>query len=134
MNRSDISDPVLHKESIAKEVVDSFLAAFRGEGLTSTGQKTQMERLLRRIEVHRQDALQFDKVSTEDERWAAIHQVSLLCSLFARQEGDYRFLNAALKINDWSYRHHQKKRAGLPLLLYLEALLEAEIALLEMAG
>jgi hypothetical protein len=136
MDRSDSesSDPVLHKGSIAKDVVDSFLAASRDEGLTSAGQKVQMERLLRHIEVHRQGALQFDKILTEDERWDAIHHVSLLCTLFARQEGDYRFLNAALKLNDWSYRHHRKKEYGVPLLGYLEALLEAEIALMEMTS
>jgi hypothetical protein len=133
-SETESSDPVVHEGNITKDVIDSFLAALRGEGLTSAGQKEQMERLLRHIEVRRREALHFDKVFREDERWTAIHRLSLLCTLFARQEGDYRFLNVALKLNDWSFRHHQRKGAGLPRLDYLEALLEAEIALMEMTG
>jgi hypothetical protein len=45
---------------------------------------------------------------------------------------DYRFLNTALKLNDWAYRYYRNRTDQPDNAQYVLAILEAEATLLEM--
>ncbi len=60
--------------------------------------------------------------------WLAI---AILFARAARRRGDLRFLNAALKINDWAYSPHRRIRPGPRRGRYLLSLAEQEMALAE---
>lgn len=97
----------------------------------SSNIKGKMESLLRHIEVRRKGC--FKTPGTPHLRvWQKRHRAALLLCAFARQEKDLRYLNAALKLNDWSFRHYQGMfhRKGLPL--YITALQEQEAAIQEL--
>lgn len=70
-----------------------------------------LESLLRHVEVKRRQALQ--KISPaveEDELWLERQDVAILFISATARRQDLRFLNAALKLNDWSYREYTKRR------------------------
>jgi hypothetical protein len=124
--------PVISQATIQTGVVVALLAKVGQADKPSAGQIREMEALLRYVEVRRQGGLKFSPSVSRLERWVAIQNMSLLFTRFARQQHDYRFLNAAMKLNDWAYKHHRHVRFGQGSLGYLQAVLEAEAALLEM--
>ena len=72
----------------------------------------QRERLLRHVETRRHESLQhfspaLDKTAACQER----HAVTRLFLQIARNRGDLRFLNAALKLNDWALPAHRRLSA-----------------------
>jgi hypothetical protein len=89
-----------------------FLDVLGGHGNSGESQfaMEQAERLLRHVEVKRQQALA--QVSPEIppqrltmEKW----DVAILFSRGSVRHGDLRFLNAALKMNDWSLKSHGRR-------------------------
>jgi hypothetical protein len=121
--------PVVHQGRIDHAVVEALMLMVDRHQSLNEFQSSQLETLLRHVEVRRQAGLIFRSVRSEMERWGSVAQISVLFSRFAMRERDFRFLNAALKLNDWIYRHGRdsKRNSG-----FLLALLEAEATLMEM--
>ena len=92
-----------------------------------------LELLLRHVEVKRKHALkQFDKEISPDQIWMERHSVAILFCRHARRTKDLRFLNAALKLNDWALQHYKH---GISLSLkarYLLAVAEQEYSAQEL--
>ena len=93
-----------------------------------------MERTLRHIEVKRKAALQMRTPSTTNVTWMERHAVAIVFCRYTRDTGDVRYLNAALKLNDWAYPSHRKLSITSRLIRYLLALAEAEAAIREIAN
>ena len=92
-----------------------------------------LERLLRHVEVKRKDALvaQQDKLDV-DALWLERHAVAVLFCHQAIRSHDLRFLNAALKLNDWEFPYYQKPVSGQRLTSYVQALTVQEQAVQEL--
>ena len=88
--------------------------------------ESELERLLRRVEVKRQKALDSAEEHDRQAAWLERHAVAILFSRVARHTQDLRFLNAALKLNDWAYPAHRGLRSGPGLSRYLWSLAEQE--------
>ncbi len=117
---------------ILVETVNSLLTAVDQGELISASAENETEILLRHVEIHRKAGLDFIPTLSLHEKWRATASLSLLFTRVARLRDDVRFLNAALKLNDWAYMHYRKR--GEISLDYLCALMEAEVALGEMAS
>jgi len=92
-----------------------------------------IEGLMRHVEVRRKDALLIvrnDQTRAED--WSEKHAISILFSRWSREQRDVRFLNSALKLNDWAHHTHLKCSPSRALVDYLLALSEAERTFVEM--
>jgi len=86
-----------------------------------------LERLLRHVEVKRKEALVVQQDTFDiDTLWLERHAVAVLFCHQARRNHDLRFLNAALKLNDWAFPLYQKPVSELRLASYLRALTEQE--------
>ena len=95
---------------------------------------TWMERLLRHVEVRRKDSLQIHPGGTHSEH-ALIRNDMALCFLTASHKwGDLRFLNAALKLNDWAFSSYRGRSESHSLTRYLLVLTECELALKEVGS
>lgn len=90
-----------------------------------------MERLLRHIEVRRRGCFQ-KSVSRREDTWSMRHRAALLLSEYALCVKDLRFLNAALKLNDWAFPRYRRASSRKNLPLYLAALHSQECALREL--
>jgi hypothetical protein len=92
-----------------------------------------LERLLRHVEVKRKDALvaQQDKLDV-DALWLERHAVAVLFCHQAIRSHDLRFLNAALKLNDWAFPYYQKPVSEIRLAGYVQALTVQEQATQEL--
>ena len=126
------SPPAVHRGWITSGAGDRLLADLRRDEPMPVWQMEQMEALLRHIEVRRRAGLRFQPSMTEHEHWTEIQKLSLLFTRHAKQQQDYRFLNTALKLNDWSYKYFRTSRLTPRVLDYLQAVLEAEATLIEM--
>jgi hypothetical protein len=124
--------PVVQKGLIERRIVEDLSLAVDQERPLSDQQLTHMEVLLRHIEVRRQAALRFEGSRSEKERWSSAVRISMLFSRYAQQEMDCRFLNTALKLNDWAYRYYRNRTDQPDNAQYVLAILEAEATLLEM--
>jgi len=92
-----------------------------------------MEALLRHVEVKRQKSLRkFQPPLTRPQQRLECHAISILFSRYARQEGDLRFLNAALKMNEWFEQHDRKFAYTLEWVRRLRALAEQELSAREL--
>ena len=91
-----------------------------------------MEDLLRHVEVKRKDSLLINPHAKSSEAWLEKHTVSIAFSVYARKTHDFRFLNAAFKLNDWAYPNHKRQPVGRQLIRYLWALAEAETSAREL--
>ncbi len=91
----------------------------------------QLERLLRHVETRRQESLQqFSPTLDKEAAWNERHAVTRLFLQVARERGDLRFLNAALKLNDWAFKFHRRMPADDPRLLgYIGNLVEQQALL-----
>ncbi|MCR4414982.1 MAG: hypothetical protein NUV77_21395 [Thermoguttaceae bacterium] len=92
-----------------------------------------LESLLRNVEIRRHGSLQplVPPVTAEDA-WVEKHDVAILFAATARRRRDLRFLNAAMKLNDWAFRSHRRLPWGRALSRYLVALAQQELAAKEL--
>jgi hypothetical protein len=92
-----------------------------------------MEALLRHVEVKRQKSLRkFQLPLTRPQQRLERHAISILFSRYARQKSDLRFLNAALKMNEWFAQHDRKFAYALERVRRLRALAEQELSAREL--
>jgi len=88
-----------------------------------------LERLLRHVEVKRKEALVAQQdVLDLDTLWLERHAVTVLFCHQAQRSHDLRFLNAAMKLNDWAYPYYQRPVSELRLASYVQALSTQEQA------
>jgi hypothetical protein len=90
-----------------------------------------LESLLRHVETRRRAGLRLLSAREGGDPWMEWLAIAILFARAARRRGDLRFLNAALKINDWAYPSHRRIRLGPRLARYLLSLAEQETALAE---
>lgn len=89
-----------------------------------------MELLLRHVEVKRARSLQkYEKKMTRTQIWTEKCNYAILFSAYARQKKDWRYLNAALKLNEWLWKEYHRPFSSRPSLPYLTALVEQEFTL-----
>lgn len=88
--------------------------------------QTELERLLRRVEIKRRAALALAPDADTSTSRMEQHAVAILFSRAARHFQDLRFLNAALKLNDWAFPSHRRLRSGPNIDRYLWSLAEQE--------
>ena len=85
--------------------------------------------LLRHVEIRTTRCLLLDPPSSPADSWQEKFDVAILLARSARRRSDFRLLNAALKLNDWSYPANRK----LPVPpRYLLALAEQEWTIKEL--
>lgn len=86
-----------------------------------------LESILRIVEVKRKKILKaFSRELTGDEEDREGLRISILLSRTSRRHDDLRYLNAALKLNNWYYPIFRSVTSGRTLLFYLLALTEQE--------
>jgi hypothetical protein len=103
-----------------------------GEDLTGLTFKS-IETLLKFVEVKRQKALKaFSQDFSPEKRMQAGLEISILFSRVARRHSDMRFLNAALKLDDWYYQYFKSAHDEKSLIYLLIALTEQEISATEL--
>jgi hypothetical protein len=107
--------------------------AVHGDAAAKALVNDNLERLLRHVEVKRKDALvaQQDKPD-QDTLWLERHAVAVLFCHQAQCSHDLRFLNAALKLNDWAFPYYQKPVSKQRLASYVQALNAQEQAIQEL--
>lgn len=103
-----------------------------GAGTLQPEVDENLERLLRHVEVERRGALTGYRNSKIDSTavWMQRHDVSILFSRLARRRHDIRFLNAALKLNDWAYWSHRRRFVPARNARYVLAIFEQETSFL----
>ncbi len=99
-NQQLVNRGVVQRDAGARlESVDA--AAFAGRQVSPSD---ALEAMLRHVELRRNACLrEFDPpLYSQQDIWLQRHDVSILLSRHARRAQDIRFLNAALKLNDWA--------------------------------
>jgi hypothetical protein len=92
-----------------------------------------IESLLKYVEVKRQKALKaFSHDFSHEKRIQAGLEISILFSRVARRHLDLRFLNAALKLDDWYFPYFKSTHDEKSLIYFLLALTEQEISATEL--
>ncbi len=101
----------IQKRRLLDGVVFSFLEALkRVSDSHQLENHPGLESLLRNVEVRRQRCLVPAGDKTAKEVCLDKHRVALLFTTVSNRTGDCRFLNAALKLNDWAYPTHRRMR------------------------
>jgi hypothetical protein len=90
-----------------------------------------MERLLRHVEVRRKDSLRTHPTQSDRDRNKVRHDMALCFMTASRRWDDVRFLNSALKLNDWAFPSYRGKSINPSLTRYLLALTGCELAVRE---
>ncbi|HAX97187.1 MAG TPA: hypothetical protein DCY35_11830 [Prolixibacteraceae bacterium] len=97
--------------------------------------RSNLERILKHVEVMRRKSLSsYSTGLSHNQLWLERYDTGILFSRYARRHNDLRFLNTALKLNDWFLT---KKPGGLPLECrsrLLLSLCEQEFSAKEMLG
>ena len=93
-----------------------------------------LERLLRHVEVRRKACLQPNPPLSWSETWIEKHDIAYLFCVHARNSRDFRFLNGAMKLNDWGYRAYRRNASVEQTLSLVRAILEQELILAEFWG
>ena len=92
-----------------------------------------LESILKIVEVKRKKIINaFSWELTVDERYQEGLMISILLSRTSRRHDDLRYLNAALKMNDWYYLIFRSRSLEKSLIYYLLALTEQEISAAEL--
>ncbi len=92
-----------------------------------------MELLLRHVEVKREQALKkYTEPLSKKAGWEERCKVGMLFSAFAGQNKDWRFLNGALKLNEWLWKEYYRPFSGLSSLPLLATLVEQEVVFKEL--
>jgi hypothetical protein len=85
------------------------------------------------VEVKREKALRkFARETSTEQQWMERCNISILFSRSARRRKDLRFLNTALKMNEWYLREARKMRTDHCAVRFLTALAEQEISAREL--
>lgn len=120
-----LTGKIVTGRGVAPGTGDSLLWHFENGALLDA----ELETLLRHVEVKRRQCLQLDPPGAVEDFWLERHAVAILFCRAARAHGDWRLLNAALKLNDWAFPAQRRLPAGDRLARYLLALAEQETAL-----
>ena len=92
-----------------------------------------LESLLRHVEVKRSACCQsVCETQTTVERYLDRHRLTLAFLMVTRVSRDWRFLNAALKLNEWPAASHARMRPGRCTSKWLHALALQELVVQEM--
>ncbi len=92
-----------------------------------------MEDLLRHVEIHRRNCLRFfSPAIPEEQRWMERLEICILFSRYARGHYDLRFLNAALKMNDYWFSGLKKTYNLLIFTRYCVSLAQQELSVKEL--
>ena len=92
-----------------------------------------LESILRFVEVKRKKIINaYSRELNRDEKIREGLRISILLSRASRRHDDLRYLNAALKMNDWYYPIFRKALTEKSLVYYLLALTEQERSSAEM--
>ena len=105
------------------------------DALSASGKQADacMENLLRHVEVKRRQALRkFSPILSIEAQCLERCDVSILFSRFARRRGDLRFLNAALKMNEWYLKEVRSLNMDMVQVRLLLALAEQELSAREL--
>jgi hypothetical protein len=88
-----------------------------------------LEKLLKHVEVKREHALQkFTQKIPAEQQWLERCDISILFSHTARRWHDLRFLNTALKMNEWYINELGRTSSDLCAARLLIALAEQELS------
>ena len=90
--------------------------------------------LLRNIEVKRQDSLLPQPPLAWNKAWDERHDIAFVFCEFTRSEHDYRFINAALKLNDWGFQARHRHATGMNVVHLTRGILAQESVLGELWG
>ena len=103
--------------------------------LLSQGDQTEMQEirplldvLLRHVELRRKGSLRLRTSQRASQRWFEVHDSAILLARSARIYTDLRYLNAALKLNDWALPVHRRSVPVDLLARYLLAVSEVQLA------
>ena len=91
--------------------------------------RSVVESLLRHVELQRERALENLKARDRDQIWLERHNAVILLVRAAGRYHDPRYLNAALKLNDYAWRTGHRFELDHRHVKYLQALAEVELAL-----
>ena len=92
-----------------------------------------MEKLLRHVEVRRERSLRkFTDAVTLPQAWLERCDISILFSRFARRHNDLRFLNTALKMNEWYLKVYNSSANDTMTARFVLALAEQELSVREL--
>jgi len=92
-----------------------------------------IESILKIVEVKRKKTMEaFSRELTYDEKVQEGLRISILISRASRRHKDLRYLNAALKLNDWYFSICRKTKSKQTQVFYLLALTEQERSVAEM--
>jgi hypothetical protein len=101
-------------ELVIKAQVERFTALrllvllSEGEGFRKDEVIRALEGLLRHVEVRRKACLSLRRAENPMDRWYEVHDTAILFARTALRLGDLRYLNAAMKLNDWALRVHRR--------------------------
>ncbi|MBN2555536.1 MAG: hypothetical protein JXA97_06305 [Anaerolineales bacterium] len=108
----------------------AFILAMFLDGAADDGEFIEwMEVLLRHVEVRRKAGLMLLPEGRLDQGFLERSQVAYLFSRAGMRWNDLRFLNAALKLNDWSFPHFRRVAVDSSSWWYILSLAGAEAAL-----
>lgn len=92
-----------------------------------------LESLLKHVETKRERCLQnFEPMPDANSIWLERLNIDLLFARIVRRKKDPRFLNAALKLNDWYFSYFQRKATLLEMVRFLLVLVEQELSFKEL--
>ena len=125
---------VLTKEGLVHQTGKMLLSLLAVEDSSDVFVQGSLERVLRHVEVRRKASLQPHPPLSWSETWIEKHDVAYLFCVYARHSRDLRFLNGAMKLNDWGYRAHRRSASVEQTLSLVRAVLEQELILAEFWG
>ena len=124
---------VFNKGVIQSQSAGMLLGMLGSADKASLFLEENMELLLRHVEVKREQALhEYSTPLSKSACWEVRCAVGVLFSAFAEQRQDWRFLNAALKLNEWLWKEYHRPYAALSTLPLLASLVEQEAAFREL--
>jgi hypothetical protein len=88
-----------------------------------------IERIMRHVELHRTNAFPSTAMLRGDDLWVEKHQAAILLTRAGDILNDMRYLNSALKLNDFAFRAHRRFQPDLRHTLFLRSLAEVELML-----
>jgi hypothetical protein len=84
------------------------------------------EQLLLHVEVKRKASLRAAYSATAMEAWGEKLSIAIFFCHVAQKQNDLRFLNTALKINDWAYRFFRERMIPPQASIFIASLQEQE--------
>jgi hypothetical protein len=85
-----------------------------------------IEKLMRHVELRRKKCLQLRGDRRPSERWFELNDTAILMARSARAYADPRYLNTALKLNDWALPIHRRSVPVDLLVRYILAVSEVQ--------